>query len=669
MRTLSPFQLWYGRDEPPAEPRLLRAGPLTALLDGRDLRYLRLGDVELVRRLYVAVRDHNWDTIPGALANVQIDAAADHFQARFDVRHHQGPVNFSWRGEIAGSAEGTITYTMEGSAASDFRYNRIGCCVLHPPDECAGRPYRGQTPDGPIQGTLPLRIGPQRIVDGTILALFPAVESLAIDPEPGLTVRFDFEGDLFEMEDQRNWTDASFKTYCTPLALPWPKQARAGQTIRQRVTVSVAGAPGAAARAPEQTRCRSAPLQLTLGEPPGTGCPLGQVRRLPSIGLGMASHGQALSAREIEMLRVLRPDHLRVDLRLQDSGYSRDLERAMHAGESLGCALELALFMSDAWEDQLRALASLLAPPPPIARILVFHTGREPVDAPWIRAVRERLRELAPGTPVAGGTNVYFCELNRNPPSTEALDAVVYTINPQVHAFDELSMVESVAAQAETVTSARALCRDLPVIVSPVTLKPRFNPNATEPEKAPPPDQLPPAVDPRQMSLFAAAWTLGSIKHLAESGAASVTYYETTGWRGVIDSETGSRLPDRFPSEPGIVFPLYHILADLADCKPRQLLACQSSDPLAVLGMAAHNGTTLRVLLANMTPTPQQVVVESLDDEVVSLRRLNAESAPLAMSEPQRYRSAGETMAVAGRQLTVALSPYETVRIDAPLQS
>src|SRR5712692_5631367 len=498
---------------------------------------------------------------------------------------------------------------MEGSAASDFRYNRIGFCVLHPPDECAGRPYRGQTPDGPIQGTLPLRIGPQRIVDGTILALFPAVESLAIDPEPGLTVRFDFEGDLFEMEDQRNWTDASFKTYCTPLALPWPKQARAGQTIRQRVTVSVAGAPGAAARAPEQTRRRIAPLQLTLGVPPGTGCPLGQVRRLPSLGLGMASHGQALAAREIEMLRVLRPDHLRVDLRLQDSSYPRDLERAMHAGESLGCALELALFMSDAWEDQLRALASLLAPPPPIARILVFHTGREPVDAPWMRAVRERLRELAPGAPVAGGTNVYFCELNRNPPPADALDAVVYSINPQVHAFDEFSMVESVAAQAETVISARALCRDLPVIVSPVTLKPRFNPNATEPEPAPPPDQLPSPVDPRQMSLFGAAWTLGSLKHLAESGAASVTYYETTGWRGVIESEAGSPLPDRFPSEPGMVFPLYHVLADLAECKPGQLLACHSSDPLAVLGLAVRNDNVLHILLANITPTPREVVL------------------------------------------------------------
>ena len=77
-------------------------------------------------------------------------------------------------------------------------------------------------------------------------------------------------------------------------------------------------------------------------------------------------------------------------------------------------------------------------------------------------------------------------------------------------------------------------------MVSPVTLKPRFNANATEPEAVNTPRELPVSVDPRQMSLFAAAWTLGSIKYLAESGASSVTYYETTGWRGVMETEAGS---------------------------------------------------------------------------------------------------------------------------------
>ncbi len=41
------------------------------------------------------------------------------------------------------------------------------------------------------------------------------------------------------MEDQRNWTDASYKTYSTPLALPFPVEIRAGETVEQTVTLWV----------------------------------------------------------------------------------------------------------------------------------------------------------------------------------------------------------------------------------------------------------------------------------------------------------------------------------------------------------------------------------------------------------------------------------------------
>jgi hypothetical protein len=64
--------------------------------------------------------------------------------------------------------------------------------------------------------------------------------------------------------------------------------------------------------------------------------------------------------------------------------------------------------------------------------------------------------------------------------------------------------------------------------------------------------------------LFAAAWTLGSFAALAAAGADSVTFYETTGWRGVMETEAGSRLPQKFPSHPGEVFPVFHVFAAVA---------------------------------------------------------------------------------------------------------
>jgi hypothetical protein len=52
-----------------------------------------------------------------------------------------------------------------------------------------------------------------------------------------ISYQLDFEGDVFQTEDQRNWGDASYKTFCTPLSLPFPVQLQKGDTVWQRVTL------------------------------------------------------------------------------------------------------------------------------------------------------------------------------------------------------------------------------------------------------------------------------------------------------------------------------------------------------------------------------------------------------------------------------------------------
>ena len=109
---------------------------------------------------------------------------------------------------------------------------------------------------------------------------------------------------------------------------------------------------------------------------------------------------------------------------------------------------------------------------------------------------RHALAFRTPSALFAAGSNAYFTELNRGRPPIFP-DAVVYSINPQIHAFDNFSLVETLATQATTVESARRLSGGKPVIVSPVTLKPRFNNVATGPIAPPVPGELPDQVDVR----------------------------------------------------------------------------------------------------------------------------------------------------------------------------
>ena len=328
----------------------------------------------------------------------------------------------------------------------------------------------------------------------------------------------------------------------------------------------------------------------------------------------------------------------------------------------LGVSLEVALFLTDAAAEELRAFAEVVDRlKPPVGAYLIFHKTEASTSAQWVDLARRYLSDAK----IGAGTNAYFTDLNRGRPPVDALDLVCYSINPQVHAFDNSSLMETLEAQATTVESTQQFANGLPIAVTPVTLLARFNPNATGPEPEPAPGELPAQVDIRQMSLFGAGWTLGSIKYLSESSASSVTYYETTGWRGVMERAGGSPLPEKFRSLPGTVFPLYHVFADVGEFAGGEVLVSKSSDPLKVEGIVLRKNGKTRTLLANLTSDSQQVRVRNLTG-TVRVRHLDETNAQSAMASPEAFRAeTGELVGDAEGTLELDLLPYAIAQIDS----
>ncbi|HVG38755.1 MAG TPA: hypothetical protein VM870_05685, partial [Pyrinomonadaceae bacterium] len=279
-------------ESPASSRRLLRAGPLSLVFDGGDLRYLRYGEREVIRRVYVAVRDQHWNTVAPQFSDLRLDAGEDHFHATFQAIHRAGELDFRWRGEIRGSADGTITYLMDGAAHSTFWRNRIGCCVLHPMRECANLPCVAEKIDGSLlDGRFPAFIAPhQPFID---------LRALSYEVAPGVGVEVRCEGDTFEMEDQRNWSDASFKTYSTPLSLPRPAEVPSGARIVQQITIKLCGHLERAAGDEEGV------VEVTFDD--------ASASVLPRLGIVLAKDAPPLGAAAARRLRALNLSHLRVD--------------------------------------------------------------------------------------------------------------------------------------------------------------------------------------------------------------------------------------------------------------------------------------------------------------------------------------------------------------------
>ncbi|WP_308635519.1 hypothetical protein [Paenibacillus silvisoli] len=579
--------LRYGSADPLPERRLLKAGPLTAVLEDGGLRYIRYRGQEIVRGIYAAVRDRNWGTIKPEFRSFDVISGERHFEVRFVAEHRQGDIDFVWEGCMTGSEEGTIAFTFDGSARSAFLRNRIGFCVLHPSD-LAGRKVEVETEDGVVAGTFPERVSPHQ----------PFLDMKAIRHEvtPELACELRFSGDLFEMEDQRNWTDASYKTYCTPLRIPYPAEVAEGQRILQSVTLSLIGSVdgrGDEAGASESTMPDGLVVELIDRA----------VGRVPELGHGTPPDS-SMSEAELAALQPLELSFLRTVIRLSESGWEQELSNAAATAVALGARLELEAVVAEdgSQQEQLKKLVQAVAAVEPLVDAIFLFPADGYVCSGELSASLMKLRDAASlSFRVGGGTRAYFTELNRAALPLAEMEAAMYTINPQVHAFDIASIAETASAQADTVRSARAVVPGLPLSVGPITFKPRLNPNATSEEGRRKSEDRANHADARQQSLFGAGWVLGSLRALSETGAERACYLETVGPLGIMAG-----------GEAGGLYPLYHVLSAAGKLQRADVLECRVSDRLIgdALLVRGRDGQ-LSLLAANYTNETIRVQVRA----------------------------------------------------------
>lgn len=494
---------------------ILQAGPVQVRYEAGFLRYLMLDGHEVLRMVYFALRDHLWQTAELSITNEVISRQTDSFRIDYQWHTHDLGIQMAGRVVIEGAADGSVSFDFYGEAINQFASNRVGICVLHPLNGITGQPCQITHPDGAhTDGRFPQFISPHQP--------FLNIRQFCWQPASGYSLRLDFEGDVFEMEDQRNWTDASFKTYSTPLLLPFPVVRQPGDVVRQRVVFTIV------AIVPDRDPV-AAGRDILAAQ---TAMP-GQDQTSIRLGLGQRTNGPPLTPAEAAHLRSLLFDHLRADVLLTTAGWESRLTNALADARALQVSLELALFFGENPVRELDQLLSALTNQPiAISSVLLFSAQTLRSDDTLLRQITPKLRVAWPGTLLGGGTDDSFVELNRFPFDFGLVDFVVYAINPQVHATDDLTVLENVEGQAGTVQTASQLTRGKPIHISPVTLLPRYPPIVESVAQ-----RLQPPTDARQSTDFAAHWTRRTLDALTQAGVTSITFYETHGPRGLVDGE------------------------------------------------------------------------------------------------------------------------------------
>jgi len=593
---MSDALLVYGTAEPPAAREALAAGPLTCVLEQGAIRDLRWHGIEVVRGIAYLLRDCDWGTPPIGIAGLVIEHGTTRFAASYTGRIHADGAMYTYRARIEGTADGAFSFAVEGEADGPVLTNRCGFVVLHPA-AFAGLPLEVRHTDGRTMRTrFPEAISPsQPVLD---------VRALRCAPTDGVEVTCTFEAELpydpagrFEMEDQRNWSDASFKTYVGSLLQPWPYRLEAGRTLGQRVAVSIADA----RRGPKPRRAATAASELQIGE--------ALESEVSAIGIAVSGVTPPAGLAAIE---VMRPSWLVATLDLVEPDREA-LAGVAALAARCSAAVQLELVVTGAEEPEtevgvgaalcaqagLRPQAVLVCPRPLLKSYQP--TDRWPVLPP-LEGFYAAARAFFPEARIGGGMITYFTELNRCRPTGAGIDFISHSTAPIVHAADDESVVQTLETMPHIARSVHALWPGLEYRIGPSSIAMRSNPYGEATVRNEPRHRVALAdEDPRQAGLFAAAWTVGYAAALAGHGVAVLSLHDAVGHASVL--ATGNE-PWSTAIPGAVVRPVFHVQSALAQAGGRRLCRVAGlPDGVAVLAWAQDGG--IAALAANLSARPK----------------------------------------------------------------
>lgn len=645
----------FGTDEPVGETTVLTAGDLSATLEAGNLRYITVGGKEALRGIAFLVRDRNWGTYNAEITNLTVAQDPDGFEVTYDALCKDAVQALKYSARIVGRPDGSLSFEAKGEALSDFVTNRTGFVVLHALEGVVGNPLTVEHTDGRIvESRFPERIDPA--------CPFQDIRALTHEIMPGVKVTCRMEGDAFEMEDHRNWMDASYKTYVRPLALPWPYTIAKGEAIDQRVTLKLEGQPAAAggARAGDVTT-------VTVGGRTGSA--------MPAVGLAVPAEHAAAALERADMIRRLGPAFLVCHFDARKGHGRAEMEAFARLGDAVGAELVLeAVVPCLDGEGKPTADPAVLrrdmaaihdaAAGVPFARVAVSPAsdlkctlpGSVFPPAPSWAELFQAAREAFPGAIVGGGMFSYFTELNRKRPPSDVLDFICHTGSPIVHAGDDVSVTETLEALPSIFGSVRAFGGGKPYWVFPTAISMRDNPYGAAPAENP--DNIRQAmnrVDPRERGLLGAAWYAGYLAHAARAGVDAVTLGAAAGPSGVVYVKQDHAQPWFDEASPAAM-PTWFVVAGHAALQGGSVLETSSDSPRDIQALASVQDGTAVLWLSNLTGEERTVRVSGLSGRC-SARILDEATFEAACRDP------GSVLRRDADPAAIRLAPYAVAEI------
>jgi len=633
----------YGCDEPLPQRLKLQAGPLSFELVGGRFGPVHAHGHEVWHGLAFLFRDAAWGTPEPVFEVLDHQIEGEGFALNLSGRITCNPqdavaaprevAGIRLDLQVRGDPDGGLHFRAQAMPSHDLWSNRCGWVLLHPMS-AAGCAVQVQHVDGRTSvSSLPNEV--------PAWPPFTAVRAVRHEYAPGHWAQAQLFGEDYELEDQRNNADASFKTYSRSNLMPRPYVLRQGQPWTREVHLCLLDPPPGAA-----------PPALALRLP----WPVPQ-DATPTMRLGLAITPDMTrdpSAWVLAMLAQWRPAFLHLTLWPDTPNAAVDVSGLRHLLQAAGASLRLDLCGREGLgyggtpDADCLALAQQLA----LAGVVPVFVAAMPCG---VQAAR-LLRSLFPASAIGGGTPHFFAQLNRLEVSGGE-DFMGFTVCPIVHGADDDSVMDGLQSLSSLLETARRRHPARDWHLGPSSLSARASPLGRQPLSDGQSRVALASRDPRSRGLFGAAWLVGHLAEAARGGVKALSLPPLVGEDGLFwqTDDTWQMTPSAALLQ---VCLRWHTLHKLVLQAGDSGTVAQGGPVAAVTG---HNGHHWQIVLANLG-VQAKTLGFSHGESWAKWACLDVESWLQHLDSPtcSPWRESGDC------PVHLLLPPYGLVRIDLP---
>ena len=500
----------------------------SVLRDNLFLRNIKYKNIEILKLISFLVRDKNWNNYSPEIIKTSSYNKDQQLHFEFDLKY--GDVEQLEVKLLLSIGSNSVKLIANGKFLTDFWTNRIGFNLLLPLDGVVNQQVIVSKSDQTTE-TLkyPLIIQPDQPMVKFNNLSYEMFDSIA------LNIRFD--GIHFEMEDQRNWGDASYKIYSGSLLDPFPYKENKNSAFHQEIEITVREKNNSL-----ETISNQNIIPLNIQEE----------YAMPKIGIKVDNETNGI-------------DIVNVDFVYHLVDFERNTESKPNFN-NLPIYLVALIDHTKKVKDIVKDIKDyILSNKISVDKILIcpkiylnsFQPAGEWPSVPKLGDYYKEAKIQLPDVHIFSGMVTNFTELNRKKPDGK-FDGINFSFTPIVHDASDYGVLDTPNSLKYILHSVNNFSKDTPIHIGPMTLGMHFNPYGEK--LAANIDQVRLEMtdfDPRHDSLIGLNWTIAVFAETLSKNTKFITIASLKGVHGIL-TESNQKRP---------LFYLYEVLLYFKNAK------------------------------------------------------------------------------------------------------